>query len=97
MLTRHEVFRLQLFTRAWSEAHAKVRQSFIPRTRQAHLLRTVLGGKFSNGVQILGSAFRPEEFRGCVKRLPFFNAAFDPNFADTLVSPVGKQADAVRT
>src|SRR6266852_826545 len=96
MLTGNEVLRLQLFTSARREAHAKMRQSFIPRTRHAHLLRTVLGGKFSNRVQILGSAFRPEEFRGCLKRLPFFNAAFDPNFTDTLFLPVGKQADAVR-
>src|SRR5713226_419311 len=95
MLAGNEVLRLQLFTSAGRKAHAKVWQSFIPRTRNAHLLRTVLGGKFSNGVQIPGSAFRPEEFRGCVKCLPFFHAALDPNFVDTLLLPVGKQADAV--
>src|SRR5882672_9173121 len=97
MPTRHEVLRLQLFTSARCEAHAKVWQSFIPRARHTHLLRTVLGGQLSNGVQILGSEFRPEEFRRCVKRLPLFSAALDPNFADTLFLPVGKQADAVRT
>src|SRR3984893_13848547 len=96
MLTRHEVLRLQLFSRARREPHAKMRQSFIPRTRHAHLFRTVLSGKFSDGVQIPGSTLRPEEFRGRVKSLPLFNAALDPNFSDTLVLPVGKQANAVR-
>src|SRR5260370_20137435 len=96
MLAGHEVLRLQLFTSAGREAHAKVRQSFIPRTRNAHLLRTVLGGKFSNGVKILAGEFRSEEFRSCLKRLTLFHAAFEPHFADPLVLPVGKQADAVR-
>src|SRR5437016_11168544 len=95
MLAGHEVLRLQLFTRTRREAHTKVRQSFVPRTWNAHLLSTVLGGKFSNGVQILGSTFRTEKFRGCVKRMPIFNAALEPNFTDALVLPVRKQADAV--
>src|SRR5258708_16568958 len=95
MLTGHEVLRLQLFTSARREAHAKVGQPLIPRTRHTHLFRTVLGGKFGKGVQILGSTFRPEEFRGSVKRLPFFNAAFPPTFADTLALPVGKKAYAL--
>src|SRR5258708_25853025 len=95
ILTGHEVLRLQLFTSARRETHAKVRQSFIPWAKYTHLFRTVLGGEFSNWVQILGSTFRPEEFRGCVKRVPLFNAALDPNFADTPVLPVGKKADAV--
>src|SRR5882762_2431364 len=95
MLAGHEVLRLQLFTRARREAHAKVRQSFIPRTRNAHLLGTVLSGQFSNGVQIFSGTFRPEEFRGCVKPLTIFNAALEPNFIDTLVLPVSKQADAI--
>src|SRR6266852_5400933 len=95
ILTGHEVFRLQLFTSARRETHAKVRQSFIPWAKYTHLFRTVLGGKFRNWVQILGSTFRPEEFRGCVKRVPLFNTAFDPNFTDALVLPVGKKADAV--
>src|SRR6266705_6449313 len=97
MLAGHEVFRLQLFTDARREAHTKVRQSFIPRPGNAHLLRTVLGGKFGNGVKILGSTFRPEEFRGCVKRVPLFNAALEPDFTDALVLPVGKKTDAVTT
>src|SRR5438132_11377096 len=46
-------------------------------------------------MQILGSTFRPEEFRGCVKRLTIFNAALEPNFTDALVLPVSKQADAI--
>src|SRR5438094_9650219 len=37
----------------------------------------------------------PEKFRGCFERLPFFDAALYPNFVDTLLLPVGKQADAV--
>src|SRR5690242_7637324 len=95
MLSGHEVLRLQLFTRARREAHAKVRQSFIPRTRNAHLHRTVLGGKLSNGVKILGSTFRPEEFGGCVKGMPLFNSALQPDFSDALVLPVSKKADAI--
>src|SRR6266446_5405450 len=46
-------------------------------------------------MQILGSTFRTEKFRGCVKRMSIFNAALEPNFTDTLVLPVRKQADAV--
>src|SRR3981189_1690487 len=46
-------------------------------------------------MQILGSTFRPEEFRRCVKRLTIFNAALEPNFADALILPVSKQADAI--
>src|SRR5712692_151762 len=95
MLTGHEVLRLQLFTSAGGEAHAKVRHPFIPRARHAHLFRTVLSRKFNNGVQVPGSTFGPEEFRGYVKRLPLFDAALDPNFVDTLVLPVGKETDAV--
>src|SRR5271169_502999 len=97
MLPRHEVLRLQLFASAWREAHAKVRQSLIPRARHAHLLRTILGRKFNNGVQIPASSFRPKEFRGCVKRLPFVIAALDPKFVNTLILPVSKKADAVAT
>src|SRR5260370_26233056 len=90
MVTGHEVFRLQLFTSAGREAHTKVRQSFVPRTRHAHLFRTVLSGKFSNGVQIFGGTFRPEEYRRCVKRLPLFDATFDPNFIAPLVLTDGR-------
>src|ERR1700681_3617445 len=97
MLTGHEVLRLQFFTGAGREAHAEVRQSFKPRAGHAHLLGTVLGGKFSYGVQIPGGTFRTEEFWSCVKRLAGFIAALDPDFADTLVLPVGKKADAIRT
>src|SRR5437879_13212470 len=87
MLAGHEVLRLQLFTRTRREAHTKVRQSFVPRTWSAHLLSTVLGGKFSNGMEILGSTFRTEKFRGRVKRMSIFNAALEPNFTDALVLP----------
>src|SRR2546421_520194 len=44
---------------------------------------------------ILGSTFRPEEFRGCVKGMSLFNAALEPDFTDALVLPVSKQADAI--
>ena len=74
-----------------------MRQSFIPWASNAHLFGTVLSGQFRNGVQILSSTFRPEEFRRGVKCLPFFHAAFDPNFVDPLVLPVGKQADTIST
>src|SRR5579859_3870189 len=96
MLTGHEVFRLQFFTGARREAHPEVWQAFKPRARHAHLLRTVLGGKFGDGVQIPGSTLGPEEFRSCVKRLSFFIAALDPDFTDALVLPVGKKANAIR-
>src|ERR1700694_5975374 len=96
MLTRHEVLRLQLFTRARGEAHAKMRQSFIPWAGHAHLLRTVLGGKFRDGVEVLGGSFRSEEFRGRIKCLFLLLAALDPNYVNSLVLPVGKEADAIR-
>ena len=37
----------------------------------------------------------PEKFRGRVKRLSGFHAAFDPDFVKTLFLPVGKQAHTV--
>src|ERR1700690_822427 len=97
VLPGHKIFRLQLFTSAWGEAHSKVRQPLVPGAGYAQLFRTVFGGKFSNGVQIPGSSFRPEEFGGRVKRLPFFLAALDPHFVNTLVLPIGKEADTVAT
>src|SRR2546429_2530810 len=93
MPARHEVLRLQLLAGAGRKARAKVRQPFMPGAGHAHLLRTILGGKFSNRVQIPDGAFGPEKFRGCFERLPFFDAALYPNFVDTLLLPVGKQAD----
>src|ERR1700730_12958903 len=97
MLTGHEILRLQFLTGARREAHAEMRQPLKPRARDAHLLGTVLGGKFSDGVEIFGGTFRAEEFRGCVKRLAGFLADFDPEFADPLVLPVRDKADAIRT
>src|SRR5437667_12007548 len=96
MLAGHEVLRLQLFTCARREAHAKVRQSFIPRPGNTHLLRTVLGGEFRDGVEILGGTFRPEEYRSCFKSFPLSNATIDPNFVDTLLMPVSKKTYTVR-
>ena len=40
VLTRDEIFRLQLIPAAWREVHAEVRQAFVPRTDDALLRRT---------------------------------------------------------
>src|SRR2546427_10417174 len=93
MPARYEVLRLQLLAGAGRKAHAKVRQPFIPGAGHAHLLRTILGGKFSNRVQIPDGAFGPEKFRGCFEFLPFFDATLYPNFVDTLLLPAGTKAD----
>src|SRR5947208_5463959 len=70
MPARHEVLRLQLLAGAGRKARAKVRQPFIPGAGHAHLLRTILGGKFSNRVQIPDGAFAPENSEGASKGLP---------------------------
>src|SRR5207245_6012561 len=95
MLTGHKVLGLQLFASTRSKTQAKVRQSIIPWTGDAHLLCTVLGRKFSNGVKIFGCALRLKKVRGSLKPLAAVNAAFDPDLVESLFLPVGKQADAV--
>ena len=47
------------------------------------------------GCRFLVACFAPKNSGVGVERLPFFLAAFDPNFANTLVLPVGKKAYAV--
>src|SRR5271169_2354634 len=97
MLTRNEILRLQFLTSAWRETHPKVRQPFIPGSRYAHLFGAVFGRQLGNGVQTSGGQFGTEEVWRCVRCPSFFYSAFYPNFVDTLLLPVGKQADAVRT
>ena|SRR5436305_3659679 len=46
-------------------------------------------------MEVSGGAFRAEEFRRCRKRLPGLCPALDPDLVDTLLLPVGEQADAV--
>ena len=47
------------------------------------------------GCRFFVARFAPKNSGGRVKRLAFFNAAFYPNFVETLLLPVRKQADAV--
>src|ERR1700758_1951328 len=95
MLTGHKVLRLQLLTSTGRKPHAEVRQSFIPGPWHTHLFRTVLGGKLSNRVKILGSKGCPEKLRLCRECLPVFSAAFYPDLVETLFLPIGEQADTV--
>src|SRR6266436_5853004 len=95
MLTRHEIFRLQLLAGAGRETHAKVRQSFKPRAGHAHLLGAVFSGKLGDRVQIPGAQLCSEEGWSRVKRMPVFDATFYPNLVHALLLPVGKKAYAV--
>src|ERR1700730_392814 len=96
MPTRNEVLRLQFLPGARREAHAKMRQALVPGAGHAHLFRAVFGGEFRNGMKIPGGQLRPEKFRGRVKWLAILDASFYPNLIETLLLPVGEQADAVR-
>src|SRR5437016_7581378 len=84
------------YTTLFRSSHAEVRQPFVPGTGYAHLFGAVLGGKFSDGVQIPAGPFRPEKFGWCVVGFSFLHAAFQPDLVETLFLPVGKQAHAVR-
>jgi glucose-6-phosphate dehydrogenase-like protein len=94
MLAWHEVFGLKSLARARSETHAKVRQAFVPRTGNSHLLGTILSRQCSDRVHIAGGELRPVKLWSSVKYLPFFHAALDPQFVDALLLPVRKQAHA---
>ena len=54
VLARDEVFGLQFFAGAGSEAHAEVREAFIPGAGDAHLLGAIFGGECGDGVEIFG-------------------------------------------
>ncbi len=95
VLARNEIFRLQLFSGAGREAHAEVRQAFVPGAEHAHLLGAVFCGECGNGVKILGGEFGAEEFGLGVKARPFSVAALQPDFAEIVILPVGEKADAV--
>ena len=95
VLTRDEVFGLQLFAGAGSEAHAEVRETLVPGAEDAHLLGAVFGGERGDGMKIFGGEFCAEKFRLGVKGLAFFGAGFEPDFAEIVVLPVGEEADAV--
>ncbi len=70
-------------------------KTIVPGSRHAHLFGTVFGRKFSDGVKIFCGQCGAEELRfGAVSRLTS-DAAFQPDFVDALLLPVGKQADAV--
>src|SRR5437867_11793792 len=94
MLPRHEVLRLQLLAGAGGEAHAEVRQAFIPGAGDAHLLSTVLGRKLGNGVKVLSRQFRAETLRSRIESLAIVYAALDPNLIEPLLLPVGESAAA---
>ena len=91
----HEVFRLELFAGAGSEAHAEVGQPLVPGAGHSHLLGAVLGGELGNGVKISGRELRAEEFRGRRECLTVFDTALDPELINSLFLPVGEQTDAV--
>src|ERR1035438_626772 len=95
MLPGHEVFRLQFFSSAGRETHAKVWESLVPRAGHSHLFGAVLGGKFRNGVQVPGSKFCPEKVRCRISPARVLQPAFYPNFAYALFLPIGEQTDAV--
>src|SRR5580704_8980298 len=95
VLSRDEIFRLQFLACAWRESHSKVWKPFIPWANDAHLLRTILRRKFSNGIQVLGGSMRAKKLGACVECLSRIDASFKPDFVETVLLPVGKKTDAV--
>src|SRR5579863_430725 len=96
MLSRHEVFRLQLFAGARRESHSKMRQPFIPRANDAHLFGTILRREFRNRVQILSGSMRAEKLGACVECRFRVDTGLQPDFVEALLLPVGEKTNAVR-
>src|ERR1041385_4382030 len=93
MFQRNEIFRLQLFTAAWREAHFKVWQTLIPWSLYAHLVGTAFGRMVHYRVKVFGCSFGAIKFRLAI--IFFIHAAFYPNLVDAVALPVGKQADTI--
>src|SRR5271154_2239664 len=96
MLSRDEIFRLQFFAGARRESHSKMRQPFVPRANDAHLLGTIFRRKFRNGMQVLSGPMRAEKFWTCLERRSRIDAGLKPNFVETRLLPIGEKTDAVR-
>src|ERR1700733_2110744 len=97
VLSRDEIFCLQFLACARRETHAEVRQALVPRARDAHLFGAILGRQLLYRMEIARGQPGSEQFRTGVRRLPWFDAALDPNLVDPLFLPVRKQAYAVST
>jgi hypothetical protein len=76
VLARDEIFGLQLFAGTGREAHAEVREAFVPGAEDAHLLGAVFGGERGDGMEIFGGQLGAEEFGLGVEGLTLFDAAF---------------------
>ena len=63
VLARDEVFGLQFFAGAGREAHAEVRQAFVPRAGHAHLFGAILGGELDDRVKIFRRAHSRRRIR----------------------------------
>src|SRR5258708_22681379 len=95
ILAGNEKLGLQFLACTGRETHLEMWKTIVPGPRHAHLFGTVFGRKFGDGVKIFFSQCGAEEFRlGAISRLTC-DAAFQPDFVDALLLPVGKQADAV--
>src|SRR5438270_3536292 len=97
MLPWNKVFALQLFAGAGCESHTEMRQAFVPWAKYAHLLCTIFRRQFCNRMQIPRCRFRAKQIGRSLKWLSSVDAAFDPNFINKLLLPIGEQADAIAT
>src|SRR5574341_744648 len=97
MLTRHQIFTLQLLTTAGCEVHAEMRQALIPGTANAHLLGAIFGGEGWDGVEVTCGKRRTEQLRFHFERSCVWNMALHPDLIEGCIAPIGEQADAVRT
>src|SRR3954468_21306859 len=95
MTSRHEVLGLQLLSAARSEAHAEVRQALEPRSRHAHLLRTVLRRELEARMHVLGCRAGAVELATGGDCRAAVHAPLDPDLVHPSLLPVGEQADAV--
>ena len=92
ILSRHEVFGLELGAGAGREFHLEVRQAQVPWAEDAHLVGG--GRRIHDGDGVIGTIGRPgaEEIAGAQRGI---GEALEPDMGDAVAIPVGEGADGV--
>jgi hypothetical protein len=67
-------------------ADAEIRQAFVPRAWDAHLLGAIFGRELSDEMEVFRRFFGAEEFGGRVEGLAFVFAGLDPNASSISVT-----------
>src|SRR6476646_9723044 len=96
-VARNKKLALQLRPAAGREVDTEMRQPFVPRARNAHLLGAIFRGMTGQGVKFPGCELGPIKLRREFERLAGFDAPFYPDLSGAMILPVGKETDAVGT